>query len=79
MNFKLEFDFPSLQRKINHQDKLFFIGSCFAENIAEIFIKNYFHVFSNPNGIVYNPKSISTQLNHLIQKKNHPETDVFFL
>ena len=78
MNFKLEFDFPSLQRKINQQDKLFFIGSCFAENIAEIFIKNYFHVFSNPNGIVYNPKSISTQLNHLIQKKNHPETDVFF-
>jgi len=78
MNFKIDFDFPSLQRKINHQDKLFFIGSCFAENIADIFQKNYFHVFSNPNGIVYNPKSIAQQLTNCINEKNDDQEALFF-
>ena len=78
MNFKLEFNFPSPPRKINYQDKLFFIGSCFAENIAEIFQENYFQLFSNPNGIVYNPKSIYRQLSFLIDKKQHQQTDIFF-
>jgi hypothetical protein len=44
--------------EINHTHKIALIGSCFAENIG-ILLNNYkFNTLLNPNGILFNPKSI---------------------
>ncbi len=78
MNFKLNFDIKSPARKINYSDKLFFIGSCFSENIAEQFDKHLFSVVSNPHGILFNPTSITNALQDVINKIEYSEQDIFF-
>ena len=78
MNFKLNFDIKSPARKINYSDKLFFIGSCFSENIAEQFDKHLFSIVSNPHGILFNPTSIANALQDVINKKEYTDTDIFF-
>lgn len=78
MNFKLNFDIKSPARKINYSDKLFFIGSCFSENIAEQFDKHLFSVTSNPHGILFNPTSIANALQDVINKKIYADKDIFF-
>jgi hypothetical protein len=40
------------------------IGSCFAENIGDRLLKHHFNVFENPNGILFNPLSISQCLEY---------------
>lgn len=77
MNFKLNFDVKSPARKINYSDKLFFIGSCFSENIAEQFDKHLFSVVSNPHGILFNPTSIVNALQDVINNKIYTEQNIF--
>ncbi len=78
MNFKLNFDIKSPTRKINYSDKLFFIGSCFSENIAEQFDKHLFSVVSNPHGILFNPTSIANAMQDVLNNKTYTEKDIFF-
>ncbi|MBK6832974.1 MAG: GSCFA domain-containing protein [Bacteroidetes bacterium] len=78
MNFKLNFDIKSPARKINYSDKLFFIGSCFSENIAEQFDKHLFSVVSNSHGILFNPTSIANAFQDVINKTEYTEKDIFF-
>ena len=48
--------------KIDHQQKLMMIGSCFAENIGQRMQRLKFQVDLNPFGILYNPQSIAKSL-----------------
>ncbi len=47
---------------ISHQNHIFTMGSCFAENIAQYLQKGRFHLEINPFGILYNPVSIAQGL-----------------
>ena len=73
MKFKIDFDIEPLQPKINHEDALFFVGSCFAENIAAKLLENKFKIYFNPNGIVFNPISIFNTLAHICEDENYDE------
>lgn len=73
MKFKIDFDIEPLPSKINHEDGLFLIGSCFAENIATKLTENKFNIYTNPNGIVFNPISIFNTLGLLCEDKNYDE------
>jgi len=63
--------------KIEGKDKLFFMGSCFTENIGYQLQRLKFESIINPFGIVYNPISISNSLEILIQNKLFSESDLF--
>lgn len=58
---------------LSHQDQIFLIGSCFSDNIGNLLSLHQFDIFSNPNGIVFNPLSISRCLNSILKRE---ETDV---
>jgi hypothetical protein len=73
MKFKLDFDIEPLPSKINHEDGLFLVGSCFAENIAAKLYENKFKIYSNPNGIVFNPISVFNTLGPLCEDKSYDE------
>lgn len=78
MNFHLEFSpkqFPSL---INHQQKLFLIGSCFTENIGSKLKQYKFSVLENPNGILFNPVSITKSISSYIANKTYTAADLFY-
>lgn len=70
MKWHLDFDIPKYPFVINHTDKIFTIGSCFAENLAEWLQQRYFTVFSNPNGSLFNPVSIYINLKNILDNPN---------
>jgi len=79
MKFHFEFDIKKLTPPISHKDKLFLIGSCFTENIGEKLRKYKFPVLENPNGILFNPVSVSDALTDYIENTRFYETDLFAL
>lgn len=76
MNFKLNFTIKSPDVKINYTDNLFFVGSCFSENIAQLFQKHYFQCVSNPHGIIFNPESILKSLYDVLECKQYGESEI---
>lgn len=58
MKFKTTFDPKSFPFNVGYNDKLLFLGSCFAENISAYFERFKFQVVKNPFGILYNPNAI---------------------
>lgn len=62
MQFRTELNTIKSIFQLTHQSKILTTGSCFAENIAALFLKNKFNCISNPYGILYNPISIFNSL-----------------
>lgn len=77
MEFRTVLNSFSSKFKIKGNDKQFFIGSCFTENIGYQLQRLKFESIINPFGIIYNPISISNSLEILIQKKLFSESDLF--
>lgn len=64
--------------KIEHQNKIITMGSCFAENIAKKFIFFRFNILDNPFGVLYNPVSIYNSLKAVVEEKDFKEEDLVF-
>jgi hypothetical protein len=77
INFK-NIDFPNFKNSLNYKDSIFLIGSCFAENIHKSLISDNFNSYSNPFGVCFNPKSITTVLNRVLDKNYYNQSDFFF-
>ena len=78
MQLMLPFKVQSSQTKIFYRDKIFFIGSCFSEEIGNRMKDLKFDVLQNPNGILYDPVSISTSLTSNVVNKKYTGDDLFF-
>jgi hypothetical protein len=78
MEFHLEFSPKPFDVKINHQQNLLLIGSCFTEQIGTKLSNHKFTVLDNPNGILFNPVSICKSLTSYINHKNYEEADLFY-
>ena len=59
MKFHFEFEIKKLPNPISHNHQLLLIGSCFTENIAARLRSYKFHSIENPNGIIFNPVSVT--------------------
>ena len=77
MKFHYEFDIKKLPQPINHQHKLLLIGSCFTENIGDKLKKHKFNILENPNGILFNPVSVSEAIINIIEEKKYTAEDLF--
>lgn len=62
MNFFTKVDILPADFKIDYRSNLFFIGSCFADNISCKWKTRKFQTLVNPFGTVYNPLSIESQI-----------------
>lgn len=71
---------PSFQAdfKIDHQNRILSLGSCFAEHISERLTALKFPTCLNPFGILYNPISIHQTLESLLEKRLLAEEDLFY-
>ncbi len=79
MEFFLPFQVPSFPFKISYTDKILFVGSCFSEEIGNKMLKLKFDVLQNPNGILYDPISISDALFSYIENKPFEKENLFEL
>lgn len=57
---------PDNHRVLKHSDPVMLIGSCFSDNIGAKMHSAMMRVMVNPFGTLYNPLSIATALQHLI-------------
>lgn len=78
MKFKTEIKIPASKDKINYNDKLFFIGSCFSDSIGHKFKDYFFQTIINPFGVLYNPLSIYSDIKNLLENKTYQKEDLFF-
>jgi hypothetical protein len=78
MEFHLAFTPRAFSQKINHQHTLLLTGSCFTENIGTKLKQLKFSVLENPNGILFNPISITQSVTSYIANKQYTEDDLFY-
>lgn len=58
MIFRTEVLIPKPGFSIRPNERMLFVGSCFADNIGQRFADNHFPVMVNPFGVMYNPASV---------------------
>lgn len=76
MDFRTKIEITRQEPQINHMTKMMLFGSCFSENIGGK-LKDYkFDVDVNPFGILYNPLSILSNIERLIEKRNFEDDDI---
>jgi hypothetical protein len=79
MEFFLSFKIPDFPFNVFYTDKILLIGSCFSEEIGSKLSALKFDVLQNPNGILYDPVSISDALLSYIENKPFGEENLFEL
>jgi len=65
-------------RLLDHSDIVLVAGSCFAEHIGACIAENKFKCIVNPSGVLFNPLSICSMIERLLEKKAFTENDLFF-
>ena len=79
MEFRLELKIRPFEKQINIRDKIMLMGSCFTDHISRRLQLHKFNVSENPNGILFNPASISNAVSsYIINKKYNPENLFLF-
>ena len=58
MEFRTKVDIAKPDFEIEPQERMLFVGSCFADNIGKRFVEEKFLATVNPFGVMYNPASI---------------------
>lgn len=66
MKFRTEIKPEESEFRIRYDNSLFFIGSCFSEEIGSYLKRGKFDILINPNGVLYNPVSVADCLNRII-------------
>ena len=79
MKLMLEADIKSPPKKITYSDTIFLIGSCFTDHIGRRLDELKFPVLQNPNGILFDPLSVSNSLNSYIDNKQYKQENLFYL
>lgn len=79
MEFMLNMELKKYPNQIDYHDKILLIGSCFTEHIGDSLSELKFSILQNPNGILYDPLSVSDSLLSYIQNKQYTESDLFQL
>jgi len=76
MKFRTEIKLQPEINSIDYTSRLVLMGSCFSENMESKFDYFKFEQFSNPFGIIFQPKAIEKALNDCIDQKEYDEIDL---
>ena len=79
MQFQLSIQINSPERRINYRDKILLTGSCFTEHIGNSLSELKFSVLQNPNGILFDPRSVCRSLLSYTENKQYKKDDLFYL
>ena len=78
MDFHAEFFPKAFPVKMSHRNRLLLVGSCFTEQIGNKLSQHKFTLMDNPNGILFNPVSISNAVISYATGKMYSEEDLFY-
>ena len=77
MNFRTEIQIKKSAEKINHNQKILLLGSCFAQNMQIKFADGGFEAM-HPFGAIYNPYSVANSFKLIAENKAIAEESLFF-
>lgn len=78
MKFRTEVEIPQSEVKINIEDQIFSIGSCFATEITDLLKTAQMQTLNNPFGTVFNPFSINRAIKKLHDATTYAEDELVF-
>lgn len=76
LNLQTKVDIPQPNFSINYSSSISLFGSCFSDNIGNLLKKHKFSSSINPFGVLYNPASISQNIDLLFAKDKFTESDL---
>lgn len=76
MNFRTDINIDKQEFSINHSQKILMLGSCFSDNIGAKLIEHKFQSLVNPFGVLYNPLSVATHINNVIENKAPQSSEI---
>ena len=79
MQFQLPIQLKPAETRINYRDQILLTGSCFTEHIGNSLGELKFSVLQNPNGILFDPRSVCSSLTSYIHNKQCEKGDLFYL
>lgn len=79
MKLMLDINIQSPPQQVTYRDRIFLIGSCFTEHIGKRLEDLKFPVLQNPNGILFDPVSVSKSINSYIDLKTYGDDDLFLM
>lgn len=79
MQFQVPINIKPPDTRINYRDKILLTGSCFTEHIGNSLSELKFSVLQNPNGILFDPRSVCSSLISYIENKQYKKEDLFYL
>lgn len=78
MDFMLKAGIKKPDQLISYKDKIMLTGSCFTEHIGHALADVKFSVLQNPNGILFDPASVSKSLVAYVSNYQYKEDDLFY-
>ena len=76
MKFRTEVNIEESDNKIDIEDKIFSIGSCFASEMSELFQQGQLQTVNNPFGTLFNPFSINNSIKRLHDSEFYHEEEL---
>ena len=76
MNLSTPVEIEPLQLRLGFDDRLMFVGSCFADSIGEVMREAGFNAAVNPFGVVYNPVSVAGSFERMSFRREFTAADV---
>lgn len=76
MKFRTEVHIPASDKKIEIEDKIFSIGSCFATEMTDLLQQGQLQTLNNPFGTIFNPFSIYKEVRVLHESAFYEEDDL---
>jgi hypothetical protein len=78
MELRTTFPIQPIPDKITYEDRVMFIGSCFASSIGSRMEMGRMPVMINPAGTVYNPVSVCNTLDTITGRKEFNQDDLYY-
>ena len=79
MKMFLDIDIDAPENKICYGENIMLIGSCFTEHMGTRLKELKFRVMQNPNGILFDPVSVSRNILSYIHRRQYQAGDLFQL
>jgi hypothetical protein len=75
MELKTKIDISRKQLRLDHNDRIMLLGSCFADNIGAKLAEGHFDCNINPFGTLYNPLSVAEALRQIMKGRTYSADD----
>jgi hypothetical protein len=78
MQLQLSINFPYINPKIEHTDKILLVGSCFTEHMSSRLLQGKWNILANPNGILFNPLSVADAIRSYVENRIYTIDELFY-